>query len=348
MMKFYNSQHQFYCGIDLHAKTLYVCVVDNSGTKRLHKNFQCQDVEGLLEELQPFREDLVVGCESTFNWYWLADLMNHEKIPFILGHALYMKAIHGGKTKSDAIDSEKIARLIRGGNFPLAHAYPKEHRATRDLLRRRTFLVRRRAEAFTHIQMVHHQHNQPKPTNIKYKSNRIGIGEKLPDAHSQMLVDVDLKMIEAYDQQIARLESELIKKAKITHPQLYYRLTSVPGIGPILGLTLMHEIQAIERFPSVGNFLSYCRLVKGSHTSAGKNYGSPGGKMGNAYLRWAFGEAIQILKRESGDVKKLAERLEKKHGKGRAMNTLAVKLGRALYSMLLHDRAFDLKRFVGG
>jgi transposase len=136
MMKFYNSQHQFYCGIDLHAKTLYVCVLDNSGTKRLHKNFQCQNVEGLLEELQPFREDLVVGCQSTFNWYWLADLMNHEKIPFILGHALYMKAIHGGKTKSDAIDSEKIARLIRGGNFPLAHAYPKEHRATRDLLRR--------------------------------------------------------------------------------------------------------------------------------------------------------------------------------------------------------------------
>jgi hypothetical protein len=211
-MKFYNSQHQFYCGIDLHAKTLHVCVLDNSGTKRLHKNFQCQNVESLLEELQPFREDLVVGCESTFNWYWLADLMNHEKIPFILGHALYMKAIHGGKTKSDAIDSEKIARLIRGGNFPLAHAYPKEHRATRDLLRRRTFLVRRRAEALTHIQMVHHQHNQPKPT---------------------------------------------------------------------------------------------------------------------------------------GDVKKLADRLEKKHGKGRAINTLAVKLGRALYYMLQHDRAFDLKRFVG-
>lgn len=346
-MKFYNQLHSFYCGIDLHAKTLHICVLDQNGEKCLHKNLQCQETDTLLEELQPFRENLVVGCESTFNWYWLADLMSQEKIPFILGHALYMKAIHGGKTKSDAIDSEKIARLIRGGNFPLAHAYPKEHRSTRDLLRRRTFLVRRRAEALTHIQMVHHQHNQPKPINIKSKSNRVGIGQLLPDAHSQLLVDVDLKMLEAYDQQIARLESELIKQAKITHPQLYYRLTSVPGIGPVLGLTLMHEIQEIKRFASVGNFLSYCRLVKGSHTSAGKNYGSPGKKMGNAYLRWAFGEAIQILKRESGEVKRLCERLEKKRGKGRAMNTLAVKLGRTIFYMLRNDQAFDLKRFIG-
>ena len=288
----------------------------------------------------------MVGCESTFNWYWLADFMSEQQITFILGYALFMKAIHGGKTKSDAIDSEKIARLIRGGNFPLAHAYPKEHRASRDLLRRRTYLVRRRAEALTHIQMVHHQHNQPKPTNIKYQANRIGIGERLPDKHTQMLVDVDLKMIEAYDAQISRLELELTRQARITHPQIYYRLTSVPGIGPILALTMMHEIETIDRFANVGHFLSYCRLVKGSHTSAGKNYGSPGAKMGNAYLRWAFGEAIQIFKRESSEVKKLSEPLEKKVGKGRAMNTLAVKLGRAIYSMLRHVQAFNVRRFL--
>ena len=345
-MKFYTQQHQFYCGVDLHAKTLHACVVDADGKKVLHQNFLCQDTSLFLEALGPFRQDLVLGCESTFNWYWLADFCREQRIPFILGHALFMKAIHGGKTKSDAIDSEKIARLIRGDNFPLAHAYPKEHRATRDLLRRRLFRVRRRAEALTHIQMVHHQHNQPKPTNIKYKVNRVGIGMRLPDTHSQMLVDVDLKLIEAYDVQISRLELELTRKAKITHPQLFYRLTSVPGIGPILAMTMMHEVESINRFPSVGHFLSYCRLVKGSHTSAGKNYGSPGGKMGNAYLRWAFGEAIQILKRESKDVKKMSERLEKKRGKGRAMNTLAVKLGRAIYYMLRHDRAFDLQRFL--
>jgi transposase len=346
MMKFYTQQHQFYCGVDLHAKSLHACVVDAQGKRLLHKNFLCQKPQVFLNAIAPYKSDLIIGCESTFNWYWLADLLCDEGIPFILGHALYMKAIHGGKTKSDAIDSEKIARLIRGGNFPLAHVYPKEHRASRDLMRRRTFLVRRRAEALTHIQMVHHQHNLPKPTNIKYKANRNGVGDDLPNPHARLMIDVDFKLLEAYDIQISRLELELTKSAKITHPQIFYRLQTVPGIGPVLALTIMHEIESIDRFPSVGNFLSYSRLVKGNHTSAGKNYGSPGAKMGNAYLRWAFGEAISILKRESSEVRTLAERLEKKHGAARAMNTLAVKLGRAIYYMLRDDRAFDVLHFI--
>lgn len=158
-MKLYNKQHPLYCGIDLHAKTLHVCVVDQQGEKRLHRNFQCQHADRLFSQLDQFGTDnLVVGCESTFNWYWLADACQTHRIEFILGHALYLKAIHGGKTKSDAIDSEKLARLIRGGNFPLSHVYPKEGRAARDLMRRRTHFVRRRAEALAHIQMVHLQH----------------------------------------------------------------------------------------------------------------------------------------------------------------------------------------------
>ena len=148
-MQFYNQQRQFYCGVDLHATSLYVCVIDAQGNTLLHKNFQCKDTAIFLAALEPFKKNLVVGCESTFNWYWLADFLQEHKIEFILGHALYMKAIFVGKVKSDAIDSDKIARLMRGGTFPLAHVYPKEFRATRDLLRRRSFLVRRRAECMS-------------------------------------------------------------------------------------------------------------------------------------------------------------------------------------------------------
>ena len=141
-MKLYNQQHQFYCGIDLHAKTLHACVVDQQGEKIFHRNFQCQHSDQLFNRLLRLgTRDIVIGCESTFNWYWLADDCRHHQLPFILGHALSFKAIHGGKTKSDPIDSEKLARLVRGGNFPLSHVYPKEGCAARDLMRRRTHLV---------------------------------------------------------------------------------------------------------------------------------------------------------------------------------------------------------------
>jgi transposase len=111
-MNLYQQPHQFYCGIDLHANKMYVCVVDQAGNKRLHQNFHTRDINTFLEKLEPFMQQpgsLVVGCESTFNWYWLCDLCESKSIPFILGHALYLKAIHGGKVKNDKIDSEKLA-----------------------------------------------------------------------------------------------------------------------------------------------------------------------------------------------------------------------------------------------
>ncbi len=105
MMKFYNQPHEFYCGIDLHANSMHVCIVDHQGKKHLHRNFDTKKCAGFLKALQPFaKSDLIIGCESTFNWYWLADLCHQRNLAFLLGHALYLKAIHGGKTKSDRID----------------------------------------------------------------------------------------------------------------------------------------------------------------------------------------------------------------------------------------------------
>ena len=127
------QQHQFYCGIDLHAKTMHVCLVDQAGEILVHRNLKTQP-DRFLSAMSPYRkQDLVVGVECMFTWYWLADLCAQHNIPFVLGHALYMKAIHGGKAKNDKIDSEKIAMLLRGGMLPQAYAYPQEMRATRDL-----------------------------------------------------------------------------------------------------------------------------------------------------------------------------------------------------------------------
>ena len=132
-MQFYTKQHQTYGGIDLHARTMYVCILNQAGDILVHPNMKSSP-DALLRTIAPYRDDIVVAVECVFAWYWLADLCVREGIPFVLGHALYMKAIHGGKAKNDKIDAHKIAVLLRGGMLPQAYVYPAGMRATRDLL----------------------------------------------------------------------------------------------------------------------------------------------------------------------------------------------------------------------
>src|ERR1700732_3182638 len=99
---------------------MYVCVLDHEGKELFHRNLPC-GAEPFLRAVAPYREDLVVAVECVFTWYWLADLCARENIAFVLGHALYMRAIHGAKTKNDRIDSRKTAGLLRGGLLPQAY-----------------------------------------------------------------------------------------------------------------------------------------------------------------------------------------------------------------------------------
>jgi transposase len=164
-MRFYTQQHRFSCGIDLHARSMHRCVLDQAGAVAFDRNLPARP-ESFLRAIAPFRDDRIIGVECLFAWYWVADRCPEENLPFALGHALYRKAIHGGKAKNDRIDAGKIARLLRGGNLPVAYAYPKGMRATRDLLRRRTYLVRKRAELRTHLRILNAQDNlAPFPKN---------------------------------------------------------------------------------------------------------------------------------------------------------------------------------------
>jgi transposase len=177
-MRFYNQQHEYYCGIDLHARKMYVCIINQKGKVKVHKNIKT-DPELFFELIFPYINNVVVGVECVFCWYWLADLCAEHYIIFTLGHALYMKAIHGGKTKNDKIDSYKIATLLKGGNFPIAYPYPAKWRATRDLLRRRMYISRRCGELVAHIQNTNTQYNLPAfVKKISRKYNHEGVAER--------------------------------------------------------------------------------------------------------------------------------------------------------------------------
>ena len=169
---------------------------------------------------------------------WLADLCAQEQIPFVLGHALYMKAIHGGKAKHDTIDAQKIAVLLRGGMLPQAYVYPAEMRATRDLLRRRLHLTRKRAELLAHVQQTNSQYNlEPFGKKLSYKANRVGVAERFPDVCVAKSVAIDLELLEHYDRLIKELELYLVRHAKLDDAYSFHLLRSVPGIGKVLSET---------------------------------------------------------------------------------------------------------------
>jgi len=235
---------------------MYLCILNQDGEILMHRNMPAGP-DSFLKAIAPYREDLVVCVECIFTWYWLADLCAREGLPFVLGHALYMKAIHGGKAKNDKIDAQKIAVLLRGGMLPQAYVYPAEMRATRDLLRRRMHLVRKRAELLTHVQQTNWQYNLSDiGKKIAYKANRGGVAERFPDPAVQKSIEVDLALIDYDDQLLRDLELAIVTTAKKHDANTLYLLQTVPGIGKILSLVLLYEMHDIARFPRVQDFVS--------------------------------------------------------------------------------------------
>jgi transposase len=346
-MRLYNQPHRFYAGIDLHARSMFTHVLDHTGKTVFERDLPaCPDA--FRDAIRPFRDGLVVGAECMFAWYWLADLCEDEHIPFVLGHALAMKAIHGGKTKNDRRDAATLASLLRGGNFPLAYTYPRAKRQTRDLLRRRSFFVRQRAQLIAHVVNTNSQFNHPPLSKkLTYAANRTPeLVERFHHPSTKLMVAADLSLIDAYQERVAELERHLVQHAKVDDPLTFGFLRSVPGIGPILGLVLLYEIDQIARFAEVGNFLSYARLVRCDHESAGKKKGFGPRKMGNAHLKWAFSEAACLMLRSLPAAKSWLARQERKRGKRKALAVLEAKLGRCVYHLWRKQVPFDVKRFL--
>src|SRR6266508_4864183 len=232
---------RFYAGVDLHARSLFLSILDRDGQERFARNLSAAPGP-FLKAVQPFRDGLVVGCECMHCWYWLADTCRDQDISFALGRAWARTAVHGQKTKCDRHDAEAIARLLRGGNFPLAYAYPKERRGLRDLLRARLRLVRQRAELYGHVHTARRQANLPPVcSDVKYKSKRGAISADIADPFVRRRVATDLALLEPLDSAIRPLEAEIEAAAREHFPTELAVLQSTPGVGPVLSLTILLE-----------------------------------------------------------------------------------------------------------
>ena len=346
MFAYYQVKTEYSCGVDLHSRQMYICVMDKDGKVLVHRNVRGNDFEYFLKLVEPFKHSLTVCCECTFNWYWFADACLDAGFEFVLGHALYMRAIHSFKTKNDKRDCWQIAHLLRSNLIPPAYVYPREKRSVRALLRQRTTFVWKRAEILTRMSMSV-MANGHKPLNSNNRPREKWI-EELQKVYSDPVeilgVNASVHMVREFDSIINKLDWALHKHTKDHYGVEYNTIKTVPGIGPVLGLIVLYEIDDIHRFKSVQDFLSYCRLVKGTVASAGKIKGSQGAKIGNGYLKYAFHEAAVLGKRRNPDLKKYYQRLEAKKGKHLANGVLACKLARAVYFMLRDNKVFDVTK----
>jgi len=330
-----------YGGIDLHASSNHLGVIDGD-RRRIMRKKMANDPELILRVLEPYKADLVgIVVESTYNWYWLVDLLMDEEYKVHLANPCAIQKYAGLKHADDTHDAFWLAELLNLGILPEGYIYPKEVRPVRDLLRKRQHLVRLRTSLILSLQNV-----VVRNCGVKVSSNRI---KQLTEdhVHPHLLNNEDLALvgtvskesIDFFTEQIARVESVVLERVKLQKP--YQKLLTLPGVGKVLALTIKLETGPISRFAKVGNYTSYCRKVASKWMSNDKMKGKGNRKNGNKYLAWAFSEAAECARRYHDPSRAFYNRKMSRSNFMVAHNAVAHKLARAAYYMMRDNVPFD-------
>jgi transposase len=334
---------KLYGAIDLHSSNNVAVVIDEQDQVIYQKRLP-NDLSKIVEQLSPYRssrEGMVV--ESTYNWYWLVDGLMERGYRVHLANTAAIQQYEGLKYTDDHSDARWLAHILRLGVLPQGYIYPKEERAVRDLLRKRSQLVHYRTANLLSIQNLFTR-NTGRPIN----SNRIKaldlhqIDELVPNGDLALAIKANLSVMCSADEQTQILERTVTERIKL-RPEFRF-LKTVPGIGQILALTIMLETGDIRRFPTVGDYASYCRCVGSQKLSNGKKKGAGNTKNGNKYLSWAFVEAANFAIRFSARIKSYYQRKKAKSHRVVAIKAVAHKLCRACYYIIKDQVAFDVTK----
>ena len=332
-----------YSAIDLHSNNSVLDVIDEVGQLRHEKRYP-NELSIIVEALQPYREDLVgVVVESTYNWYWLVDGLMAAGFRVHLAHTAAVPQYAGLKHGNDYTDARHLANLLRLGILPEGHIYPLEQRGLRDLFRKRSTLVREQTRhgLSLHALWTRHTGRQLSARDLRHLTAEQLIN-KFSDVHVRQSATVSLRLWQSLHREIQTLERSARQEMK--HSPALAHLQSTPGIGDILGLTILLETGQIERFDSVGDYASYCRCVDSLRLSNGKPKGHGNAKSGNRYLAWAYIEAANFAIRFSPPIQRWYERKRRRCHRMVALKAVAHKLARACYFMLREQVDFNLER----
>ena len=339
---------KLYCGIDLHSNNSYVVLLDETD-KIVYKKRLANDLETILRELSPYREEIFgVVVESTYNWYWLGDGLKTAGYRVHLANTTAIQQYSGLKHTDDKDDAIWLAKMLRLGLLAEGYIYPKEVRGVRELLRRRIILVRQQTMCLLGIQGMITRYENVCLSGEKIK--RLANDEEkilcyLKDEHVRIATQSQLKILRCIMEQIAILEKSILTKIK--HDPAFNLIKTIPGIGAILGMTILLETGEIKRFEQAGNYSSYCRCVESKRISNAKKKGENNRKNGNIYLGWAFIEASNAAIQHYPEIKKYYQRKLNKTMRVVALKTIANKLSKATYFILRDGVQFDMKKLFG-
>jgi transposase len=340
------DEMKLYGAIDLHSSNNVVVVIDEQD-KVVYQKRLPNDLAMIVEQLSPYRSSLEgIVVESTYNWYWLVDGLMEHGYRVHLANTAAIQQYEGLKYTNDHSDARWLAHILRLGVLPQGYIYPKQERPIRDLLRKRSQMVRQRT-----LNLLSIQNLMTRNTSSSMSANRVKgldaqqIDELLPNEDLALAVKANLSVMCCADEQTEILERTVRDRIKL-RPEFSF-LKTVPGIGQILALTIMLETGNIRRFPSVGNYASYCRCVGSQKLSNGKRKGSGNTKNGNKYLAWAFVEAANFAVRYQPRIKSFYQRKKSKTNGIVAIKAVAHKVCRACYYIMRDRVAFDLTKAFG-
>ena len=337
---------QLYCGIDLHSNNSMISLIDDDdrliSEKRLDNNF-----DAITQHLEPYYEEIQgVVVESTYNWYWLVDGLIDKGYPVHLANTLAIQQYNGIKYTNDATDARFLAHLLRLNILPTGYIYPKALRHVRDLLRRRLLLVKQRTAQLLSLQSMIARHTGSRLSSHDIKRLQPDeLNHYFETAVTLFTAQHTQQLMQQLNTQIEEVEAFVLSHCQ--NSEDYALITSTPGIGKILGMTILLETGPIERFLQVGNYASYARCVPSDKISNGKSKGKGNTKNGNRYLAMAFVEAAHYASIWEPTIKRYYQRKCKKVPTMVAKKTVANKLARACYHMLKEGTVFDITRAFG-
>lgn len=336
-----------YCGIDLHSNNGFYGIVEKSG-KRVYGKRLPNHLTDVLKALCPYKQQIKeIAVESTYNWYWLADGLKEDGYNVKLANPAAMEQYSGLKNTDDKSDAFFIAEQMRLGVLKTGYIYPKEERSLRDVLRRRSMFVNQRTSQMLSFQSLITRQTGQLLSLSDIKKLEINTFRKMLGNEDNIFMAVqNMEIIRLFTEKIKMIENHIHKKVNLRSE--FEVLTTIPGVGKILGTTIMLETGDISRFNKAGNYTSYCRCVSADRKSNEKKKGKNNRKNGNKYLSWAYVEAAQKMKQYCPEAQSFFDRKYSTTRNGAlARKALGAKLSKAVYYMLRNQEVFELKKMFG-